>query len=237
LIVGVPKETFPGERRVALVPPVLPTLAKADIQVLLEPGAGAAAGFPDSAYEEKGGKIALSRADLFGSAGLILQVRALGANPVAGRADTSLYRAGQAVIALCRPLSSPEAVRELAESGVTVFSLELLPRITRAQSMDVLSSMSTVAGYKAVLLAARRLGAVVEAYDVRAAVKEQVESLGAKFVELPLPGESVEGEGGYAKALDEEFYRRQRETMSRVVAESDVVITTGRWWPAWGPDR
>jgi NAD(P) transhydrogenase subunit alpha len=266
LIVGVPKETFPGERRVALVPPVLPTLAKADIQVLLEPGAGAAAGFPDSAYEEKGGKIALSRADLFGSAGLILQVRALGANPVAGRADTSLYRAGQAVIALCRPLSSPEAVRELAESGVTVFSLELLPRITRAQSMDVLSSMSTVAGYKAVLLAAaelprmfpllmtaagtvsparvfvvgagvmgltaiataRRLGAVVEAYDVRAAVKEQVESLGAKFVELPLPGESVEGEGGYAKALDEEFYRRQRETMSRVVAESDVVITTAQ---------
>jgi NAD(P) transhydrogenase subunit alpha len=240
LIVGVPKETFPGERRVALVPPVLPTLAKADIQVLLEPGAGAAAGFPDSAYEEKGGKIALSRADLFGSAGLILQVRALGANPVAGRADTSLYRAGQAVIALCRPLSSPEAVRELAESGVTVFSLELLPRITRAQSMDVLSTAAGtvsparvfvvgagVMGLTAIATA-RRLGAVVEAYDVRAAVKEQVESLGAKFVELPLPGEGVEGEGGYAKALDEEFYRRQRETMSRVVAESDVVITTAQ---------
>jgi NAD(P) transhydrogenase subunit alpha len=261
LIVGVPKETFPGERRVALVPGVLPSLAKADIQVLLEHGAGTAAGFPDSAYKEKGGEIAPSRADLFGSAGLILQVRALGANPEAGKADSALVRAGQAVIALCRPLSSPETVRELAESGATVFSLELLPRITRAQSMDVLSSMSTVAGYKAVLLAAaelprmfpllmtaagtvsparvfvvgagvmgltaiataRRLGAVVEAYDVRAAVKEQVESLGAKFVELPLPGEGVEGEGGYAKALDEEFYRRQRET--------------GRWWPAWGPDR
>jgi len=266
LIIGVPKETFPGERRVALVPGVLPTLSKAGIQVILESGAGIAAGFPDSAYEEKGGKIAPSRADLFGSAGLILHVRALGANPVAGRADAALYRAGQAVITLCRPLSSPEAIRELAESGVTVFSLELLPRITRAQSMDVLSSMSTVAGYKAVLLAAaelprmfpllmtaagtvsparvfivgagvmgltaiataRRLGAVVEAYDVRAAAKEQVESLGAKFVELPLRGESVEGEGGYAKAMDEDFYRRQRETMSRVVAGSNVVITTAQ---------
>jgi NAD(P) transhydrogenase subunit alpha len=266
LIVGVPKETFPGERRVALVPDVLFSLGKAGIQVLVEPGAGSTAGFADSAYEEKGGKIASSRADLFGSASLILQVRALGANPVAGRTDAALYRAGQTVIALCRPLSSPEAIRELAESGVTVFSLELLPRITRAQSMDVLSSMSTVAGYKAVLLAAaelprmfpllmtaagtvsparvfvigagvmgltaiataRRLGAVVEAYDVRTAVKEQVESLGAKFVELPLPAESVEGEGGYAREQDQEFYRRQRETMSRVVAASDVVITTAQ---------
>ena len=263
---GVPKETFPGERRVALVPGVLPSLGKAGIHVLLEQGAGTPAGYPDSAYEEKGGKIAASRADLFGSAGLILQVRALGANPVEGRADAVLYRAGQTVIALCRPLSSPETVRELAENGVTVFSLELLPRITRAQSMDVLSSMSTVAGYKAVLLAAaelprmfpllmtaagtvsparvfvvgagvagltaiataRRLGAVVEAYDLRPAAREQVESLGAKFVELPLPAESVEGEGGYAKAMDEEFYRRQRETMSRVVAGSDVVITTAQ---------
>ncbi len=263
---GVPKETFPGERRVALVPGVLPSLGKEGIQVLVEPGAGSAAGFADSAYEEKGGKIAPSRADLFESAGLILQVRALGANPGAGRADTALYRAGQTVIALCRPLSSPEAVRDLAERGVTVFSLELLPRITRAQSMDVLSSMSTVAGYKAVLLAgaelprmfpllmtaagtvyparvfiigagvmgltaistARRLGAVVEAYDVRAAAKEQVESLGAKFVELPIPAESGEGEGGYAREQDQEFYRRQRETMSRIVAASDVVITTAQ---------
>ncbi len=263
---GVPKETFPGERRVALVPGVLPSLGKEGIQVLVEPGAGSAAGFADSAYEEKGGKIAPSRADLFESAGLILQVRALGANPGAGRADAALYRAGQTVIALCRPLSSPEAVRDLAERGVTVFSLELLPRITRAQSMDVLSSMSTVAGYKAVLLAgaelprmfpllmtaagtvsparvfiigagvmgltaistARRLGAVVEAYDVRAAAKEQVESLGAKFVELPIPAESGEGEGGYAREQDQEFYRRQRETMSRIVAASDVVITTAQ---------
>jgi NAD(P) transhydrogenase subunit alpha len=266
LIVGVPKETFPGERRVALVPGVLPTLAKADIQVLLEPGAGTAAGFPDSAYTEKGGSVISTRNELFQAADVILHVRAFGANPDAGRADNSLYRNGQAVIGLCDPLSAPESLREPGRSGVTVFSLELLPRITRAQSMDVLSSMSTVAGYKAVLLAAaelprmfpllmtaagtvyparvfvvgagvagltaiataRRLGAVVEAYDVRAAVKEQVESLGAKFVELPLPVDSAEGAGGYAKALDEEFYRRQRETMSRVVAESDVVITTAQ---------
>ncbi len=263
---GVPRETFPGERRVALVPGVLPSLGKAGIRVLLESGAGTPAGYPDSAYEGKEAKVVDSRAELFGSADVILQVHAFGDNPEAGRDDNGLFRAGQVVIGLCNPLGAPEAVREAAGLGVTVFSLELLPRITRAQSMDALSSMSTVAGYKAVLLAAaelprmfpllmtaagtvsparvfvvgagvagltaiataRRLGAVVEAYDVRAAVKEQVESLGAKFVELPLPAESAEGEGGYAREQDEEFYRRQRETMSRVVAASDVVITTAQ---------
>ena len=266
LIVGVPRETLPGERRVALVPAVLPALSRAGLRVTLESGAGIAAGFPDSAYEGKGGKIVSSRADLFAAASVILPVHAFGANPVAGGADNDLLRAGQAVIALCNPLSAPEALREPARRGITVFSLELLPRITRAQSMDVLSSMSTVAGYKAVLLAAaelprifpllmtaagtisparvfvvgagvagltaiataRRLGAVVEAYDLRPAVREQVESLGAKFVELPLPAEGGEGAGGYARAMDEEFYRRQRETMSRVVAGSDVVITTAQ---------
>jgi len=266
LIVGVPKETFPGERRVALTPAVLPSLAKRGIQVVVESEAGTAAGYPDSAYGEKGAQIETSRAELFALATVIVQVRALGANPDAGRAANDLLRDGQSIIGLCDPLSAPEAFREPVRRGVTVFSLELLPRITRAQSMDVLSSMSTVAGYKAVLLAAaelprmfpllmtaagtvfparvfvvgagvagltaiataRRLGAVVEAYDVRAAVKEQVESLGAKFVELPLPSESAETAGGYAKALDEEFYRRQRETMSRVVSGSDVVITTAQ---------
>jgi len=266
LIVGVPKETFPGERRVALVPGVLPSLGKAGIQVLLESGAGTSAGYPDSAYGEKGAKIVASRADLFGGADVILHVHAFGANPVASQADNDLFRAGQGVIGLCNPLGAPESIREAARLGVTLFSLELLPRITRAQSMDVLSSMSTVAGYKAVLLAAaelprmfpllmtaagtvsparifvvgagvagltaiataRRLGAVVEAYDVRAAVKEQVESLGAKFVELPLPADGAEAEGGYAREQDEEFYRRQRETMTRVVAASDVVITTAQ---------
>ena len=214
LIVGVPKETFPGERRVALVPGVLPTLGKAGIRILLESGAGILAGYPDSAYGEKGAKIVASRAELFVGADVILPVLAFGANPVAGRADNNLFRAGQAVICLCNPLGAPESIREAARLGVTLFSLELLPRITRAQLMDVLSSMSTVAGYKAVLLAAaelprmfpllmtaagtvsparvfvvgagvagltaiataRRLGAVVEAYDVRPAVREQVES-------------------------------------------------------------
>lgn len=266
MIVGVPKETFPGERRVALVPGVLPSLGKAGIRILLESGAGTAAGYPDSAYGEKGAKIATSRAELFGGADIILHVHAFGANPVASRADNDLFRAGQVVIGLCNPLGAPESIREAARLGITLFSLELLPRITRAQSMDVLSSMSTVAGYKAVLLAAaelprmfpllmtaagtvsparifvvgagvagltaiataRRLGAVVEAYDVRAAVKEQVESLGAKFVELPLSADGAEGEGGYAREQDERFYRRQRETMTRVVAASDVVITTAQ---------
>jgi NAD(P) transhydrogenase subunit alpha len=266
LIVGVPKETFPGERRVALVPGVLPSLDKSEIRILLESGAGTAAGYPDSAYEEKGAEITASRAELFGGAGVILHVHAFGANPVASRPDNDLYRAGQVVVGLCNPLGAPESIREAAGLGITLFSLELLPRITRAQSMDVLSSMSTVAGYKAVLLAAaelprmfpllmtaagtvsparvfvvgagvagltaiataRRLGAVVEAYDVRAAVKEQVESLGAKFVELPLSADGAEGEGGYAREQDEHFYRRQRETMTRVVAASDVVITTAQ---------
>jgi len=266
LIVGVPKETFPGERRVALVPGVLPSLGKTGIRILLESGAGTPAGYPDSAYGEKGAKIVASRAELFGGADVILHVHAFGANPVASRADNDLFRAGQVVIGLCNPLGAPESIREAARLGITLFSLEFLPRITRAQSMDVLSSMSTVAGYKAVLLAAaelprmfpllmtaagtvsparifvvgagvagltaiataRRLGAVVEAYDVRAAVKEQVESLGAKFVELPLPANGAEGEGGYAKEQDEQFYRRQRETMTRVVAASDVVITTAQ---------
>ena len=266
MIVGVPRETFPGERRVALVPGVLPSLDKAEIRILLESGAGTAAGYPDSAYEEKGAKITASRADLFGGADVVLHVHAFGANPAAARPDNDLYRAGQVVVGLCNPLGSPEPIREAARLGITLFSLELLPRITRAQSMDVLSSMSTVAGYKAVLLAAaelprmfpllmtaagtvsparvfvvgagvagltaiataRRLGAVVEAYDVRAAVKEQVESLGAKFVELPLSADGAEGEGGYAREQDEHFYRRQRETMTRVVAASDVVITTAQ---------
>ena len=263
---AVPKETYPGERRVALTPAVFPLLAKKGITVVVESGAGVAAGYPDSAYREKGAQIGSSRADLFATAVVILQVRALGANPGAGRADHDLFRKGQVLIALCDPLGAPEAFREPARHGVTAFSLELLPRITRAQSMDALSSMSTVAGYKAVLLAAaelprmfpllmtaagtvsparvfvvgagvagltaiatsRRLGAVVEAYDVRAAAREQVESLGAKFVEMPLPADSAETPGGYAKAFDEEFYRRQREKMSRVVSASDVVITTAQ---------
>ena len=264
MIVGVPRETFPDERRVATIPAVVPGLTKAGLEVLLEPGAGVSAGFLDASYTDSGARIAADRAQVFGDADVILQVRALGANPVAGRADLDLLRPGQTVIGFSEPLGEPQAARDLAARGVNAFSMELIPRITRAQSMDALSSMATIAGYKAVLLAAgtlprmfpmlmtaagtitparvfivgagvaglqaiasaRRLGARVEAYDVRPSVKEQVESLGATFVDLPLDTDGSEDMGGYAKAQNEAFYTRQREMMARVVAGSDVVITT-----------
>jgi NAD(P) transhydrogenase subunit alpha len=261
--VGIPKETCPGETRVAVIPATVGALRKAGYDVALERGAGAAAGFPDKGYAEQGAQL-LSRDEIFATADVVLQVRTPPANPAAGAADLAQLRRGQIVIGLADPLGSPEAARALAERGVAAFALELMPRITRAQSMDVLSSMATIAGYKAVLLAAaalprmfpmlmtaagtiaparvfvvgagvaglqaistaRRLGAKVEAYDVRPAVKEQVQSLGAKFVELPLEAADAEDKGGYAKAQDEAFYRRQREMMLRVVAANDVVITT-----------
>jgi len=263
MMLGVLRETYAGERRVALVPTVMPAFTKAGIQVILESGAGERAGFPDAAYAEKGARIA-TRAEVFSSAEVIVQVRSYGANAEAGAADLKDIRKGQIVIGVFDPLSEPGRVREVAGTGAAGFAMELMPRITRAQNMDVLSSMATVAGYKAVLIAAerlpkmfpmlttaagtitparvfvmgagvaglqaiataRRLGAVVQAYDVRPAVKEQVESVGAKFVELPLETAGAEDKGGYAQAQDEAFYRRQRELMGRVVAESDVVITT-----------
>ncbi|MFN3321971.1 MAG: Re/Si-specific NAD(P)(+) transhydrogenase subunit alpha [Bryobacteraceae bacterium] len=257
MIVGVPKETFPGERRVALIPQILPTLTKAGVEIIIEQGAGASAGFPDESYSEKGAKI-VSRADVLKSADIILQIRAFGPDEFEG------LRRGQICIGFFDPLNDPKPIDALAGTGVSAYSMELIPRITRAQSMDALSSMATVAGYKAVLLAAtelprmfpmlmtaagtiaparvfiigvgvaglqaiatsRRLGAVVQAYDVRPAVREQVESVGARFVELPLEAKGAEDKGGYATAQDESFYRRQRELMARVVAESDVVIST-----------
>ncbi len=263
MIVGVPVETYPAERRVALVPSVAADLAKAGLEVLVQQGAGEKAGFPDAAYQKAEARLAADRSQLFSSADIILQVNPLGAHPGAGD-DLELLRQGQIVLGLLNPLGAPENARKLAQRGVTAFALELLPRISRAQSMDALTSMSTIAGYKAVLVAAcelnkmyplmmtaagtirparvlvigagvaglqaiataHRLGALVQAYDVRPAVKEQVESLGAKFLELELKTEGSEGSGGYAQAMDEEFYRRQREMMIRVVAESDVVITT-----------
>ncbi len=264
MIIGVVKESFPGERRVALVPAVIPALVKAGGEVLVESGAGAAALYPDAVYVEKGARIAASRAEVFAEAEVVFQVLGYGANDRTARADLALLRPGQALIAFLRPLGDPETVKEIAATGATAFSIELMPRITRAQSMDALSSMSTVAGFKAVLLAAltlprmfpmlttaagtipparvlvvgagvaglqaiataRRLGGAVSAYDVRPAVKEHVQSLGARFVELPLETASAEDARGYARAQDEAFYRRQRELMARVVAESDVVITT-----------
>jgi NAD(P) transhydrogenase subunit alpha len=264
MIVGVLTETFPGERRVATIPATVPALTKAGLEVLIEPGAGVSAGFLDAAYTDKGARVAGDRAQVFADADVILQVRTLGANLVAGRSDLNLFKSGQTVIGFSEPLGEPQAARDLAAQGVRAFSMELIPRITRAQSMDALSSMATIAGYKAVLLAAetlprmfpmlmtaagtitparvfvvgagvaglqaiasaRRLGAKVEAYDVRPAVKEQVESLGATFVDLALDTDESEDKAGYAKAQDEAFYARQREMMTRVVAASDVVITT-----------
>ena len=248
----------------ALIPAALPLLKKAGVEVLVEVGAGTGAGISDSEYRDKDARIASSRQELFSAADLVLQVRSYGANPGPGREDLKWMRPGQAVIGFWEPLSALEAVQAAAAAGVSAFAMELMPRITRAQSMDALSSMATIAGYKAVLLAAgelpkmfpmlitaagtlspakvfiigagvaglqaiataKRLGAVVEAYDVRPAVKEQVESLGAKFLELPLETAGAEDKGGYAKALDEEFYRRQRELMLKAVTEHDVVIST-----------
>lgn len=254
MIVGVPRETIPGERRVALVPQALPSLAKRGFEIMIEAGAGSSAGFDDEAYLEKGARIAASRDALYESASIIVQVHAA----------TAPLRPGQIIIGLFDPLSNSALAAAAAASGAACFSMELIPRITRAQSMDVLSSMATIAGYKAVLLAAnhlpklfpmlmtaagtiapakvfvigagvaglqaiataKRLGAVVSAYDVRPAVREQVESVGGRFVELPLETAGAEDKGGYALAQEESFYRRQQELMTRVLAESDVVITT-----------
>ncbi|HVL52116.1 MAG TPA: NAD(P) transhydrogenase subunit alpha, partial [Actinomycetota bacterium] len=262
LTVGVPAETFPGEARVALVPGVLQALSKAGMKTIVESGAGKAAGFPDGQYTDKGATIG-TRADAFG-ADVVVQVQTFGTNPEKGRADLALMRKGQVVLGFTDPLGNAAGVKEMADTGATILSVELMPRITRAQSMDVLSSQATVGGYKAVLVAAtnmpkmfpmlttaagtirpakvfvigagvaglqaiataKRLGAVVEAYDVRPAVKEQVVSVGAKFVEMDLDTAAAEDKGGYAKEQGEDFIRRQRELMMEVVMRSDVVITT-----------
>ncbi len=261
--IGVPRETFPGERRVALIPRTSEALGKLGASIIVEQSAGVEAGFPDEQYVARGAKIA-NRAEVFSQADIIVQVRSLGANPEAGRADLALFRPGQTVIGFGEPLTSPREVADLAHAGVSFLSMELMPRITRAQSMDALSSMATIAGYRAVLMAAmalpkifpmlmtaagtvtaarafilgagvaglqaiataRRLGAVVSAYDVRSAVKEQIESLGGKFVVLNIEAAAAEGTGGYAKAMGEDFYKRQRELLTEVLREQDVVITT-----------
>jgi NAD(P) transhydrogenase subunit alpha len=263
VIVGVPKESFPGERRVALVPLVLPNLAKAGIEVVVQQGAGVEAGFPDAAYAEKGAKILPDRAAVFAQADVVTQVLCYGSNDRTGKADIPLMRRNQLLVGFLRPLGSQEIVQEIAAAGVNSFAVELMPRTTRAQSMDALSSMATVCGYKSVIIGAdtlpklfpmmttaagtitparvliigcgvaglqaiataKRLGAVVSAYDLRPAVKEQVQSLGGRFVELPIEAKDAQDARGYATAQDEAFYARQRELLGRVVAESDVVIT------------
>ena len=263
MIIGVPKENYPGERRVALVPLVVPTLAKAGFQVVVETGAGAQAGYPDSQYAEKGARIVPERSDVFGEAEIVVQILCYGSNDVTGHADVPLMRRGQTLMGFLRPFGSAQVLQEIADRGVTSFSVELIPRTTRAQSMDALSSMATICGYKAVLVAAdrlprlfpmlttaagtitparvlvigagvaglqaiataRRLGAVTSAYDLRPAAKEQVQSLGGRFVELPVEAKDAQDERGYARAQDETFYQRQRELLGRVVRESDIVIT------------
>jgi NAD(P) transhydrogenase subunit alpha len=263
MIVGVPRESFPGERRVALVPAAIPNLTKAGLEVVVEAGAGAAAGYPDADYIAKGAKIVADRAEVFRAADVVVQVLCYGSNDKTGKADVPLFRRDQVLIGFLRPLGSLETIQEIAAKGVTSFSVELMPRTTRAQSMDVLSSMATICGYKAVVLAAdtlprifpmlttaagtitpgrvlvigagvaglqaiataRRLGAVASAYDLRPAAKEQVQSLGGRFVELPIEAKDAEDARGYARAQDENFYQRQRDLLGKVIAESDVVIT------------
>jgi NAD(P) transhydrogenase subunit alpha len=264
VIIGVPKESYPGERRVALVPMVIPNLAKAGFQLLVQAGAGEQAGYPDALYAEKGAKIAPDRASVFADADIVVQVLCYGSNDVAGKADLPLMRRGQVLVGFLRPLGSSEILQQIARTGVTSFSVELMPRTTRAQSMDALSSMGTICGYKAVLIAAdtlpkifpmlttaagtvtpariliigagvaglqaiataRRLGAVVSAYDMRPAAKEQVQSLGGRFVELAIEAKNAQDARGYGTAQDETFYAKQRELLGRVIAESDVVVTT-----------
>lgn len=264
MIIGVPKESYPGERRVALVPLVVPNLLKAGLEVVIETSAGVEAGYPDALYVEKGAKILPDRAALFAKADIVVQVLCYGSNDVTGKADLPLMRRGQILIGFLRPLGSDEVIQQIAQTGVTSFSVELMPRTTRAQSMDTLSSMGTICGYKAVLIAAdtlprifpmmttaagtitparvlvigagvaglqaiataRRLGAVVSAYDLRPASKEQVQSLGGRFVELPIEAKDAQDARGYGTAQDESFYAKQRELLTRVVAESDVVVTT-----------
>ena len=255
--IGVPKETVANERRVALTPEITGRLAKSGLTVLVERGAGETASFRDEAYTAAGAQTASTAADLFAQSDVILKVQP--PSPV----EVRQYRAGSALVALFQPSAERAAVSELAARKVTAFSLALLPRITRAQPMDVLSSQATVAGYKAALLAAatagrffpmlvtaagtlpparvlvlgagvaglqaiataRRLGAVVSAFDVRPAVKEQVASLGAKFVEMQLD-EQAEAAGGYAKELSQDTHRRELAFIAQQVKDADIVITT-----------
>ena len=254
--VGVPKEVAASERRVALVPDAAGRLVKGGYEVVVERGAGAAASCPDDAYKSAGASVA-DRATVLGQADVVLQVQA----PTS--ADIASYREGGALVALFQPSSDPGLVQQLAQRKLTAFSLVLLPRITRAQPMDALSSQATVAGYKAVLLAAcatgrffpmlvtaagtlsaarvlvlgagvaglqaiataRRLGAIVSAFDVRPAVKEQVQSLGAQFLEMAIE-EHAETAGGYAKELSEETHRKELAFLAAAAKDADIVITT-----------
>lgn len=263
MIVGVPRETYPGERRVALIPAVLPILAKSGLQVVMEAGAGVEAGYPDTDYAARGAALA-DRAEVFRSADIVLQVMCHGSNDKTGAADLPLLRPGQVLIGFLRALGELHTLQEIAQTGVTSFAIELMPRITRSQSMDGLSSQATISGYKAVIVAAdtstrifpmmttaastitaarvlvigagvaglqaiataKRLGAVVSAYDLRPASREQVQSVGGRFIELPIATADTQDAQGYAREQGEEFLRRQRELLGQAVADSDIVIAT-----------
>lgn len=254
--IGVISETLQGERRVALVPDAAVRLAMSSFELVIEAGAGEQAGFADNAYHEAGVAVEVDRRALLGTVNVVLSVQPLGLE------DVAWLRVGATTISFLQPTTQGTLIEALAAQGITAFSLELLPRISRAQSMDALSSQASLSGYKAVLIAAnrlgkffpmlttaagtippahvlvlgagvaglqaiataRRLGAVVEAYDVRSAVKEEVKSLGASFLEFEL--DAQEGKGGYAREQSDEFLAKQRELLTNRVAVADVVITT-----------
>jgi NAD(P) transhydrogenase subunit alpha len=264
VIIGIPSEIKAGEKRVAMSPANVQSLTDRGVKVVIQAGAGTAAGYPDAEYSAAGAEVNADRTQLFASADIILQVQSFGSNNDNSEADLALVRKDQLIIGMMDPLASPQAAQAVADKGATAIALELVPRISRAQSMDVLSSMATLAGYKAVLMGAsaaprifpmlmtaagtlqparvlimgvgvaglqacataKRLGAVVEAYDVRPAAREQILSVGAKPVELDLDTGESEGAGGYAKEQGEDFLRRQRELMTEVVARQDIIITT-----------
>ncbi len=264
VIIGITRELVAGENRVSLCPDNVQSLVDKGLELWVEQNAGAQAGFSDDDYTSVGAKVVSDRDELFAKSDVILQVQSFGSNTENADDDLKRLKAKQLVIGMMDPLAQPQAAQQVAGTGATAIALEMVPRISRAQSMDVLSSMATLAGYRAVLLGAeaaprilpmlmtaagtlqparvlimgvgvaglqacataKRLGAVVEAYDVRPAAREQIISVGATPVELDLPTESSEGAGGYAKKQSEEFLRMQREQMTEVVARQDIIITT-----------
>ena len=264
MIIGIPREIKPGENRVAMTPANIQVWTQKGVDFLIESGAGEAAGSMDEQYEAVGASIRTDRSSIFADADIIMQVQSFGANEVNGDDDLSLLKPGQLVAGMMDPLGGPGVSEKMAGTGTTAIAMELVPRISRAQSMDVLSSMATLAGYKAAVLGAnhaprimpmlmtaagtlnpmrtlimgvgvaglqacataKRLGGVVEAYDVRPAAREQILSVGAKPVELDLETDTAEDKGGYAKEQSAEFIARQQEQLTQVIAEQDLVITT-----------